>query len=124
MDISLTIKEEPQFIEMEVEEGDPIVPVLGSSMISDVGDFAKVDNNPFKSLLLPNIVMDRYLERPKKLKAELKRVAIDDHEWWLKTFNLNGNGIVKLWCAECEKESSGSSKDHTKVQIDNLFNNF
>ena len=68
--------------------------------------------------------MDRYLERAKKLRAELKRVAMDDHNWWLKTFDLNGQGVVKLWCAERKKDCEGSSKDHMKSQIDNLFNNF
>ena len=60
----------------------------------------------------------------KKLQAELKRVALEDHKWWLKTFDFNGNGIVKLWCVECKKECEGSSKEHIKAQIDNLFNNF
>ena len=80
MDVSLAIEEEPQFIEMEVEEGDLVVPTLGSSTVSGVGDFVEVDNNPLKSLLLPNTVMDSYLERAKKLRAELKWVATDDHE--------------------------------------------
>lgn len=31
---------------------------------------------------------------------------------------------MKLWCVECKKDCNGSTKDHNKVQIDNLFNNF
>ena len=49
---------------------------------------------------------------------------MSDHDWWLKTFDLNGNGVVKLWCGECRKDCGGGSKDHTKAHIDNLFNNF
>ena len=87
-------------------------------------DFAEVDDNPLKSTLLPNEVMDRYLERAKKLRAELKKVAMSVHVWWLKMVDLNGNGVVKLWCGECKNDCGGGSKDDTKTHIDNLFNNF
>ena len=49
---------------------------------------------------------------------------MSDHNWWLKSFDLNWNGIVKLWCGECKKDCRGGSIDHTKAHIDNLFNNF
>ena len=111
----------PQF---HGEEENPPPPAVESSRVSGSPDSKEVDNNPLKSLLLPNQVMERYLERAKKLRLELKRIALDDHEWCLKTFDLNGSGVVKLWCAECKKDCGGSSKDHTKAQIDNLFNNF
>ena len=75
----------------------PLLPV-GSSRVIGSADAAEVDHNPMKSTLLPFEVMDRYLERSKKLRAELKKVAMSDHEWWLKTFDLNGNRVVKLWC--------------------------
>jgi hypothetical protein len=54
--------------------------------------------------------MDRYLERAKKLRAKLKM------------FDMNGNGVVELWCAECKKDCKDGSKNHTKAHIDNLFN--
>ena len=101
----------------------PLLPV-GSSRVTGSIDSAEVDHNPLKSKLLPFEVMDRYLERAKKLRAELKKVAMSDHDWWLKTFDLNGYGVVKLWCGECKKDCGGGSKDHTKAHIDNLFNNF
>ena len=97
---------------------------VGSSRVSGGADSDEVDGNHLKSTLLPNEVMDRYLERAKKLRAELKKVAMSDHDWWLKTFDLNGGGVVKLWCGECKKDCGGGSKDHTKAHIDNLFNNF
>lgn len=115
-----------EVLEAEVpmlDEDQEIQPV-GSFRASGSVDSAEVQDNPLKSVLLPNEVMDRYLERAKKLRAELKRVALNDHEWWLKSFDLNGRGVVKLWCAECKKDCGGDSNDHTKTQIDNLFNNF
>lgn len=42
----------------------------------------------------------------------------------MKTFDLNGCGVVKLWCTECKKDSRRGGTDHMKVQIENLFNNF
>jgi hypothetical protein len=103
---------------------DPTILPVGSSRVTGSANSAEVDDNPLKSTLLPNDVMDRYLERAKKMKAELKKVAMFDHEWWLKTFDLNGSGVVKLWCGECKKDCGGGSKDHTKAHNDNLLNNF
>ena len=113
-----------KFPEIEVTEGDPVIISVGSFPVSGLGEVAEVENNPLKSQLIPTHVMDRYLERAKKLRAELKHISMDDHDWWVKTFDMNGSGVVKLWCAECKKDCGGGSKDHTKADIDNLFNNF
>jgi len=110
--------------EVEVESLDPAVQFVGSSRVSGLEDSSEVEEIPLKSTLLPNEVMDQYLERAKKLRAELKRVALSDHDWWLKSFDLNGSGVVKLWCGECKKDCGGGSNNHTKAHIDNLFNNF
>ena len=48
---------------------------VGSSRGTGSANSAEVDDNSFKSTLLPNDIMDRYLER-----AELKKVAMSDHE--------------------------------------------
>ena len=120
---ALPVEDEAQFVEVEEEDYD--VPPVASSRVSGVTNSDEVDNNPLKSTLLTTSVTDRYLERAKKLRAELKRVAMEDHEWWLKTFDLNACGVVKLWCDKCKKDcGGGGSTDHTKAQIDNLFNNF
>lgn len=37
---------------------------------------------------------------------------------------MNGARVVKIWCGKYKKDCGGGSKDHTKVHIDNLFNNF
>ena len=58
------------------------------------------------------------------MRVELQRVAISDHDQWLKSFDLNKNGVVKLWSRERKKDYGGGSMDHMKAHIDNLFNNF
>ena len=109
---------------LEVGGDDPTGTPVGSSRVSGPTDSAEVDNNPLQSQLLPTDVMDHYLERAKKLRLELKRVTLHDHDWYLKTFDLNGTGVVKLWYAECKKDCGRGRKDHTEAYIDNLFNNF
>ena len=100
---------------------DPPLQPVGSSRVTRSADSAEVDHNPLKSKLLPNEVMDRYLERAKKLRVELKKVAMSDHDWWLKTFDLNGNGVVKLWCGECKKDCGGGSKDHISTTCSTIL---
>lgn len=57
---------------LEIEGGcvrvDPSIMPYGSSRVTGSGDSGDVDDNPLKSTLLPNDVMDRYLERAKKLR--------------------------------------------------------
>ena len=53
---------------------DPEVPLVGSSRVSGNGDSNKVQDIPLKSILLPNEVMDWYLDCAKKLWAEHFRV--------------------------------------------------
>ena len=48
---------------------DPTVLPVGSSRVTGSADSAEVDDNPLKSTLLPNDVMDRYLAGAKKLRA-------------------------------------------------------
>lgn len=62
-----------------------------------------VVDNPLKSTLMPNDVMDQYLDKALKLRAVLKKVPLSDHEWWLKTFDMNGNGVVKFGAASARK---------------------
>lgn len=81
-------------------------------------------DDKLKSTLIPNAIMDRYLERAKRLRSDLQKTAQSDYDWWLKSFDLNGMGVVKLWCGECRKDCGGGSGEHTKASIDNLFNNF
>lgn len=62
---------------MENEVGakgvDPTLLPIGLSRVSGSADIAEVVDNPLKSTLLLNDVMDRYSERAKKLRAESKR---------------------------------------------------
>ena len=120
--VAVAMPEQVEVLEVGGEDAAGLL--VGSSRVSGNADSIDVGSNPLKSELLSNDVMDRYLERAKKMWVELKQIAIDDHEWWLKSFDLNSRGVVKLWCTECKKDCGKSSKDHTKSEIDNLFNNF
>ena len=82
--------------QVEVASLDPIEQVVGSSRVSGDANSSEVDHIPLKSKLLSSEVMDQYLERAKKLRAELKRIALSNHNWWLKSFDLNGSRVVKL----------------------------
>jgi hypothetical protein len=42
----------------------------------------------------------------------------------LKSFDNNNVGVVKLQCGDCQKDFGGSSGDHSKSTIHNLFANF
>lgn len=119
-EVDVFVKPEVQFVEIDEEEPEALL--VGKSRVS--GNSDELEKNRLQSKLIPNEVMDRCFKRAKRLRAELKRVAMEDHEWWLKTFDLNGSGVVKVWCVECKKDCGGDSKDHNKSRIDNLFNNF
>jgi len=47
----------------------------------------------------------------------------DDHLWYMKSYDLNDVGVVKLHCGECEKNFRGTNGDHSKSAIHNLFAN-
>lgn len=53
----------PEFLEIDVDEEEPIVLPIGSSRVSGrCIETGEVENNLLKSQLLPKDVMDRYLE--------------------------------------------------------------
>jgi hypothetical protein len=54
----------------------------------------------------------------------LEAISLDDHLGTLKSYDSNGVGVVKLHCVECNKDIGGSSGDHTKITVYNLFVNF
>lgn len=120
-----TVKADPAMVTEVGGQGvDPTLLPERSSRVNGSANSTNVVANPLKFTLLLNDVMDRYLKRAKKLRVELQKVAMFDHEWWLKTFDMNGNGVLKLWCGEWKKECGGGRKNHTKAHIENLFNNF
>jgi hypothetical protein len=77
-----------------------------------------------QSLLVLQEAIDKYKMCHARLKKELKLISLEDHVETLKSFDNNNVGIVKLQCGECQKDFGGSSGDHSKSTIHNLFANF
>lgn len=65
-----------------------------------------------------------YLDRGPKSRANLKKVAMTGQEWWLRTFDMNSNGVVKPWCGVCKKGCRGGTKNHIKFCKGLLRKNF
>lgn len=80
--------------------------------------------NYLTSTLLSDEVMAKYNGAVLKLKKELANMDFADHLWNLKTYDLNGVGVVKIHCGECNKEFGGATGDHSKSIVANLFTNF
>ena len=59
-----------------------------------------------------------------RLRHELKQLCLEDHSWFPKSWDQNGIGIVKVHCVECVKDLGCCTGDHSKVAVNNLFNNF
>jgi hypothetical protein len=95
---------------------------VDSSRVSGDGDCAEA--NDLKSTLLPKEVLDKYMKATSKLKKELALIDLKDHEWKLKSWDLNGILVVKVYCGECNKDFGGTRGDHSKNTIHNLFANF
>ena len=77
-----------------------------------------------KSTMLPADVFAKYTDSVTKLKSKLAALDLEDHEWHLKSYDLNGIGIVQLFYRECHKKFGGVDGDHSKADIHNLFANF
>ena len=77
---AVPMEEGIEFVQVEEEE-DPAAAAVGSSRVSGTTTSEEVDKNPLQSTLLPTAVTNRYLERAKKLRPELQRLALDDHDW-------------------------------------------
>ena len=80
--------------------------------------------NHLTSTLLSDEVMKKYNGVVPKLKKDLENVDMADHDWHLKTYDLNSVGVMKIHCCECNKEFCGATRDHSKSVIANLFANF
>ena len=76
-----------------------------------------------QSLLLREEILEKY-KVCHFVKKELRDISLDDHVWNLKLVDINGVAVVKLHYGECDKDFGGSSREHTKSTINNLFANF
>ena len=110
--------EEPVVIEVLSDS----LPLLKSSKI--VGSEVEIPEFDLQSLLVPKEAIDKYKMCHTRLKKELKLISLEDHVWTLKSFDNNNVGVVKLQCRECQKNFGGSSGNHNKSNIHNLFANF
>lgn len=64
---------------VDVEGDDLAILPIGESRASDSTNSTNLDKAPLKSKLISNEVMDRCSKRAKKLRVELKRVAMENH---------------------------------------------
>lgn len=100
------------------------VDLVGSSHVSGGAEAEDSVESHLKSTLIPKDVMDRYMEVAEKVKSDLKCASQEDNGWYVKSWDHNGVGVVKIFCVECRKETSGESGNYHKTAIQNLFNNF
>jgi hypothetical protein len=68
--------------------------------------------------------MQWYIKGKDKIRHELKQLCLEDHSWFLNSWDQNGVGVVKVHCVEYVKDFGGCVGDHNKVEVSNLFNNF
>jgi hypothetical protein len=78
------------------------------------------------SQLIAKEVIAKYQQVEEKLQRDLHESSCDgdDAVWYLKSWDANGIGIVKIHCGECQKDFGGNTGDHTNHTINNLFANF
>jgi hypothetical protein len=65
------------------------------------------------SVLVSDEVMRRYKQAEEKLRKELVVVFLDDNIWYLKSWDSNGLGIVKIHYVECVKDFDSNTGDHS-----------
>lgn len=94
---------EEGFSRIEKDNEDQFVEPLGSSRV--MGSTWNIDSldHQMKSTLVPNDVWERYLEHVEKMKRILSAQVQEDNRWVLKSWDLNGNELVKILCIECCK---------------------
>ena len=77
--------------------------------------------NLLESKLIPDDIMANYKRGAEKLRRDLADLDFADHLWQLKSYDLNGVAVVKILCGEYNKESGGTSGEHNRSIIQNLF---
>jgi hypothetical protein len=78
------------------------------------------------SQLVAKEVIAKYQQVEEKLPRDLHESSCDGNDvvWYLKFWDANGNGIVKIHYGECQKDFGGNTGDHTNYAITNLFASF
>ena len=92
------------------------------------GSSSRVDGEKDPPLAENHLVLaevhQHYLQAEAKLKRELAEILLDENIWYLKPWDLNGVGIVKTHCMECDKDFGGNIGEHNTHSISNTFANF
>jgi hypothetical protein len=121
LDPAMNVPEPVEFLECDSEDVGPWEPASSSRV-------GGIDEEPAKthltSELVPKEVIEKYQQQEQKLKRELVQISLEDHLWYLKLWDANGVGIVKIHCGECVKDFRGNTGDHHNHAISNLFANF
>jgi hypothetical protein len=78
------------------------------------------------SQLVAKEVIAKYQQVEEKLRRDLHESSCDGNDavWYLKSWDANGIGIVKIHCGKCQKDFGGNTRDYTNHAISNLFANF
>jgi hypothetical protein len=75
-------------------------------------------------LMIPKDMSNRFIEDAQWLKNEMKQISLDDDNWFLKTWDEDGVGMVKVLCEECGKDFGLGVWNHNTSTFTNLFLNF
>jgi hypothetical protein len=99
-------------------------PPPGSTHICPVsGGVIRLD---LQSTLLEPQILDKYLDEAEKFRKKMALICLEDHVWTLRSRDVNGLAVVRMWYHECDKEIDGSGRKagHQQYTIKNLFSNF
>lgn len=110
----------PEFPDLPNYDVPGMAPDLASC--SRVSSFT--EESFLESKLVTPEVLATYKDAEKKLRKTLKDVSLEDHDWFLKSYDDNGKAIVILYCLECKRDFGGTDGQHSKERISNLFSNF
>jgi hypothetical protein len=97
----------------------PVDPASTSRMSGSSADAVHMTSN-----IIPKLVSEKFKEGAARLHHELKLVSLEDHAWYLKTWDEGEVGILKLHCIECSKDFGSWVWDHNTATVTNLFFNF
>jgi hypothetical protein len=106
-------------------DGDGDAELLQPGSSSRVGDEEETPpKTHLESQIVPKEIIQKYLQTEEKLRRELATVSLDDNIWYLKSWDANGLGMVKIHCGECVKDFGGNTGEHNNHTISNFFANF
>ena len=98
------------------EQGEvQLLDLVGSSKVMGISAVTDSIEHELNSTLISKEVWKRCLDQAEKMKRDRKCSSQEDNRWVLRTSDLNGNTIVKIFCLECYKETSRDNGKHDKI---------